>query len=83
MLFDVENGVGLIDHDVTNDFVLIVPPFRQQSSRECQGYTGIDVDQSNLSMKICLSHIQDEWKPIMYSPLILKRARRRQFLLGW
>jgi hypothetical protein len=51
MFFHVKNGVGLIDHDVTNDFVLIVPPLRQKSARECQGYTGIDVDESNLSRK--------------------------------
>jgi hypothetical protein len=48
MLLDVENGVGLIDHDVTDDFVLVMPPFWQQSSRERQGYTRIDMDQSNL-----------------------------------
>lgn len=48
MLLDVEDGVGLIDHDVADDFVLVMPPFWQKSTRERQGYTRIDMDQSNL-----------------------------------
>lgn len=48
MLFDVEYVVGLLDHDIANNFMLLMTPIRQKTTREGKGGTGVHVNKSNL-----------------------------------